>query len=314
LACQIPSFASSDLARIVLSSLIVSAYTFATAREIWTDRRKRGRWRWAAICMPILHGLVFLPPIPLAVMNAGEGALLTNGWIAVFTLETLLYVVGTAFIALMMVKERAESQYKMAAATDPLTGLLNRRGFMERADVLIGRSARKRGGRVSLLMFDLDHFKSINDRFGHAAGDAALRVFAETAQNTLREGDVVGRLGGEEFAALVSGSAAEAAVAAERVRAAFEAAGVMVAGRAMAATVSIGISDARAKACNISHMLAHADTALYAAKEAGRNRVVCAPKEVKASAGAAKSEGHPDAVTTKPDGHLDAFAGIARAA
>ncbi len=203
----------------------------------------------------------------------------------------------------MMVKERAESQYKMAAATDPLTGLLNRRGFMERADVLIGRSARKRGGRVSLLMFDLDHFKSINDRFGHAAGDAALRVFAETIQSTMREGDVVGRLGGEEFAALVSGSAGEAAIAAERVRAAFEAAGVMVAGHAMGATVSIGVADTRAKVCNISHMLARADTALYAAKQAGRNRVVCAPKEVKASAEAAK-----------PDGNADMPAGVARAA
>jgi diguanylate cyclase (GGDEF)-like protein len=314
-ACQIPSFAASDMARIVLSSLIVSAYTFATAREIWTDRRKRDRWRWAAICMPVLHGLVFLPPIPLAVMNAGEEALLPNGWIAVFTLETLLYVVGTAFIALMMVKERAESQYKMAAATDPLTGLLNRRGFMERADVLVGRSARKRGGRVSLLMFDLDHFKSINDRFGHAVGDAALRVFAETAQNTMREGDVVGRLGGEEFAALVSGSAGEAAVAAERVRAAFEAAGVTIAGHAMGATVSIGVADTRAKACNISHLLARADTALYAAKEAGRNRVVCAPKEVKASASAAKSDGKSDTATAKPDRRRsDTSAGVARAA
>jgi diguanylate cyclase (GGDEF)-like protein len=317
LACQIPSFATSDMARIVLSSLIVSVYTFATAREIWTDRRKRASWRWAAICMPMLHGLVFLPPIPLAVMNAGEGALLTNGWVAVFTLETLLYVVGTAFIALMMVKERAESQYKMAAATDPLTGLLNRRGFMERADVLIGRSARKRGGRVSLLMFDLDHFKSINDRFGHAAGDAALRVFAETVQTTMREGDVVGRLGGEEFAALVSGSAGEAAVAAERVRTAFEAAGVTIAGHAMGATVSIGVADTRAKACNIGHMLARADTALYAAKEAGRNRVVCAPKEVKASAAAAKSEGNSDTGATKPDrrrSDTPTPAGVARAA
>ncbi len=79
LACQIPSFAASDMARIVLSSLIVSAYTFATAREIWTDRRKRARWRWAAICMPILHGLVFLPPIPLAVMSAGEGCCRAGG-------------------------------------------------------------------------------------------------------------------------------------------------------------------------------------------------------------------------------------------
>jgi predicted signal transduction protein with EAL and GGDEF domain len=104
-----------------------------------------------------------LPPIPLAVMRAGEGTLLSSGLDRVFTLETLLYVVGTAFIVLMMAKERSESLYKAAAESDPLTGLLNRRGFMERAESLIGRQPRG-NSRVSLLMFDLDHFKLINDR------------------------------------------------------------------------------------------------------------------------------------------------------
>lgn len=280
-ACQFPSFAQSDVYRIVLSSLIVSIYTFATAREIWTDRRKRSRSRsrWAAICVPVLHGIVFVPPIPLAVMRAGEATLLSSGWIAVFTLETLLYVIGTAFIVLMMAKERSESLYKTAAATDPLTGLLNRRGFMERAELLIGRNTRG-GGRVSLLMFDLDHFKLINDRYGHAGGDAALRVFSETIQYTMRDGDVIGRLGGEEFAALVAGSAEEAEIAAERVRAAFEADGAVIVGHRMAATVSIGVADCLARGCNIGRLLSRADAALYASKQSGRNRVTCAPDEV----------------------------------
>jgi predicted signal transduction protein with EAL and GGDEF domain len=212
-ACQIPEFAQSETARIVLSSLIVSAYTFATAREIWSDRRKRRRSRWVAVFVPILHGLVFLPPIPLAVIRTGEGALLSSGWIAVFTLETLLYVVGTAFIALMMAKDRAESLHKAAACTDPLTGLLNRRGFMELAELMMAERARN-GDRISVLMFDLDHFKSVNDRFGHVGGDEALRVFADTIKGTMRDGDVIGRFGGEEFAALVPASADEAAIAA----------------------------------------------------------------------------------------------------
>lgn len=279
IACQLPGFVQSSTMPVVLSSLIVSTYAFATAREIWSDRRKRARSRWAAVCVPILHGLVFLPPIPLAVMRAEEGVtLLSSGWIAVFTLETLLYVVGTAFIALMMAKERAESLHKMAASTDPLTGLLNRRGFMELAGLMVGRRARK-NGRVSVLMFDLDHFKSINDRYGHPVGDEALRVFADTIQRTMREGDVIGRLGGEEFAALVPASAPEASIAAERVRAAFEAAGVVIAGEAMGATVSIGAADAPATGCNIEHMLSRADAALYVAKNEGRNRVVCAPEQ-----------------------------------
>jgi diguanylate cyclase (GGDEF)-like protein len=280
-ACQFSAFAQSDMYRIVLSSLIVSVYTFATAREIWADRRKRSRSRsrWVAVCIPILHGIVFVPPIPLAVMRAGEGTLLSSNWIAVFTLETLLYVVGSAFIVLMMAKDRAESIYKTAAATDPLTGLLNRRGFMERAELLIARHARG-GDRVSLLMFDLDHFKLINDRYGHAAGDAALRVFSETIQYTMREGDVIGRLGGEEFAALFAGSVDEAEIAAERVRAAFEAEGALIAGQQMGATVSIGAADCPAKGCNIGRLLSRSDAALYASKQSGRNRVTCAPEDV----------------------------------
>jgi diguanylate cyclase (GGDEF)-like protein len=277
-ACQIPAFAESDMSRIVLSSLIVSVYVFATSREIWTDRRKRARSRWAAICVPILHGLVFLPPIPLAAMRAGEGTLLSSGWIAIFTLETLLYVVGTAFIVLMMAKERMENVYKAAASTDPLTGLLNRRGFMERADIVIARSARK-GGHVAMLMFDLDHFKSINDRYGHASGDTALRIFAETIRETMRGDDVIGRLGGEEFAALVPETADEAAIAADRVRAAFEVAGLVIDGHQMGATVSIGVADVSANGCHVGRLLARADAALYASKQGGRNRVTCAPDE-----------------------------------
>jgi diguanylate cyclase (GGDEF)-like protein len=287
-ACQVPAFAESGVARIVLSSLIVSVYTFCTAREVWADRRKRSRW--GAVFVPILHGLVFLPPIPLAVMRAGETTLLSSGWIAVFTLETLLYVVGTAFIALMMAKERTESLHKAAAVTDPLTGLLNRRGFMELAELQIARRARQ-GSRVSVLMFDLDHFKSINDRYGHAGGDEALRVFAHTIQGTMREGDVIGRLGGEEFAALVAGSADEAAIAAERVRVNFETAGLVIAGHQMNATVSIGAADVAAAACSIEHLISRADAALYAAKQAGRNRVACAPEEVAPSAGAQAAAG-----------------------
>jgi diguanylate cyclase (GGDEF)-like protein len=302
-ACQVPDFAQSDVSRIVLSSLIVSVYTFATAREIWTDRRKRTRSRWAAICMPVLHGLVFVPPIPMAVMRSGEGTLLSSGWVAVFTLETLLYVVGAAFIALMMAKEKAESTYKTAATTDPLTSLLNRRGFMERADLAIARVARQRG-KVSLLMFDLDHFKSINDRFGHAIGDEALRVFAQTVQETMRGGDVIGRLGGEEFAALVPGSVNEAAIAADRVRAAFELAGGTIAGHQMNATVSIGTADMPAQGCSMARLLARADEALYASKQAGRNRITCAPEE----------HHRPPATVERPAGAVTAPAGLSCAA
>ena len=278
-AGQFPLFTQSGANRVILSSLIVSAYTFLTARELWRDRRKRSRSQWAAILVPVLHGIVFLPPIPLAFMvPAGRGAtLLPSGWMAVFTLETLLYAVGTAFIVLMMAKDRVEYIHKTAAATDTLTGLLNRRGFLEKATALIGRGPA--GGRVTALMFDLDHFKSINDRFGHAIGDEVLRVFAKTIQSTMRESDIIGRLGGEEFAAVLPGTVAEAAKAAERARAAFEIAGVEISGHRMGATVSIGAADGCTAGCHIEQLLSRADAALYAVKQGGRNRVACAPDE-----------------------------------
>src|SRR5262249_60956619 len=91
-----------------------------------------------------------------------------TGWIAVFTLEPMLYVVGPAFIVLVPAKERTVPIQRDAASTDALTGLLNRRGFFAAAHQLVARQA-KRGEPVSVLMFDLDHFKSINDRYGRSA-------------------------------------------------------------------------------------------------------------------------------------------------
>jgi diguanylate cyclase (GGDEF)-like protein len=94
----------------------------------------------------------------------------------------------------------------------------------------------------------------------------------------MRDDDVIGRFGGEEFAAIFLGSANDAAIAAERVRAAFEAAGAIIDGNRIDATVSIGVADGLASACSIEEMLSRADAALYAAKQAGRNRVLCAPE------------------------------------
>ena len=132
-------------------------------------------------------------------------------------------------------------RYKAAAETDPLTSLLNRRGFFAAAAALLaGNKARKTP--VSVLAFDLDHFKSINDRFGHKSGDAVLGLFARTAQTSLRADDVVGRIGGEEFVAVISGTLAEACIAAERVRSAFERAAVAPGGPQIPATVSIGVA------------------------------------------------------------------------
>jgi diguanylate cyclase (GGDEF)-like protein len=282
IACMIPEFVQSVMARIVLSSLIVSVYTFLTAAELWRERRKNLLRRWPAIFVPILHGMVFLCPIPLASalpQDSGVVALAT-GWMAVFSLEVMLYIVGTAFIVLVLSKERAVRVQRNVASTDELTGLLNRRGFIAAARLLSARQAKSKQA-VSVLMFDLDHFKTINDRFGHAVGDEALRRFATVAGTTLRASDIVGRYGGEEFMAVLPSTREAAAIAAERVRAAFEAGAAAVVDCPIAATVSIGVASGEPGA-DIMTMLAAADAALYRAKTNGRNRIEIADELAKA--------------------------------
>jgi diguanylate cyclase (GGDEF)-like protein len=272
-ACTFTDFAQWPAARIVLSSLIVASYTFATTAELWQERRKTLRRRWPAILVPMLHGAVFLFPIPLAsLLPEDQGVVtLSSGWVALFVLETMLYAVGTAFIVLVLATERTMRIHKDAAVTDELTGLLNRRGVLQAAQGLITQQAQK-GEAVSALMFDLDHFKSINDQFGHAIGDRALHLFGVTASASTRATDIVGRFGGEEFVALLPGNLANAKIVAERVRRAFESAGVAVAGCELNATVSVGAASGQ-PGTDIVALLAAADAALYRAKANGRNRV-----------------------------------------
>ncbi|MDR3420698.1 MAG: GGDEF domain-containing protein [Xanthobacteraceae bacterium] len=272
-ACFVPAFASSAASRIVVSSLIVAGYTFLTAAELWRERRKSLIRRWPAAFVPMLHGAIFLFPVALAALAQDNNVSrdLARGWLALFAIEILLYAVGTAFIVLILAKDRTMRAYKMAATTDPLTGLLNRRGFFEAAGSVMRRHCGK-AAPISVLVFDLDHFKSINDRCGHSVGDAVLQLFAAVVRQTMRSTDVIGRLGGEEFVTLLPGSQADAAVAAERVRQAFAAAGILRNGQHIAATVSIGIACGSPSSA-IDLLIARADTALYRAKTNGRDRV-----------------------------------------
>jgi two-component system, sensor histidine kinase LadS len=159
------------------------------------------------------------------------------------------------------------------AQTDPLTGVLNRRSLIERLDAACFR-ARARGLPISLLFIDLDHFKQINDSFGHQAGDACLRAIIEPIHAELRQSDVIGRYGGEEFVVVLSSADAAAAnPIAHRILE--RVAGVCVEGfgEPIRLTCSIGI--AASDTLNVwgEHLIAHADAALYAAKRLGRNQV-----------------------------------------
>src|SRR5580658_7719964 len=116
LACFVPAFALSAASRIVVCAIIVAAYTFLTAAELRRERRKSLIRRWPAVFVPMLHGAIFLFPVALASLGVKS---LATGWIAVFAIEVTLYVVGAAFIVLVLAKDRTVSRYKRAAETDP---------------------------------------------------------------------------------------------------------------------------------------------------------------------------------------------------
>jgi diguanylate cyclase (GGDEF)-like protein len=267
--CQLPSMPPGSNERIALGAIVVSAYTFFIAFELRRERRKSLYSRTAAIVVPCVHAAIFL--IPLA-MQAFLPEAYAASWLTVFALETMLYAIGTAFIVLMMVKDNDVDIYRSAASTDHLTGLLNRRAFLETAHMLCARQADRRQP-VTMMVMDLDHFKSINDRFGHAVGDEVLRVFANVARSSMRGSDLVGRIGGEEFAVIVAEPMEFAERIAERLRASFETAGITIAEQTIGATVSIGAATSYEPVTDIAPLIARADEALYRAKRDGRNRL-----------------------------------------
>jgi diguanylate cyclase (GGDEF)-like protein len=195
--------------------------------------------------------------------------------------------IGMAFGFFWMTTATLSAALEHIARTDPLTRLYNRRAFRDWCDKEQERSLRRKRP-FSLLMIDLDHFKQINDRFGHSAGDGALCAAVERMQDSIRGIDILGRWGGEEFVVLLPGASLDAAlVIAQRLRT--NVGKVSVGGRGelhkleellrspeeiMRLTVSLGVASFRGKGDNIEDMLKRADEALYNAKATGRNRVL----------------------------------------
>ncbi|MEM7020846.1 MAG: diguanylate cyclase, partial [Pseudomonadota bacterium] len=167
----------------------------------------------------------------------------------------------------------AKDEAEYLASTDPLTQLNNRRAFFAQADPVF-KLAKRHNQPLSVVFLDIDHFKRINDSFGHATGDEALKAVANTLRATIRETDIAGRMGGEEFALLLPNTpATDAFQLAERLRQAIEALRLTYAARQLSLTASFGIA-AQHDADTLEGLLSCADTALYQAKSSGRNQVV----------------------------------------
>jgi len=213
------------------------------------------------------HNLLAGPSQHFLAQNPNNAALLLV-FLNIFALFDLA--------SFLMVFERQETQLVRRASVDSLTNVLNRAGFNE----LASRQSRRNGRElrpVSVLVMDLDFFKKVNDSYGHEAGDAVLRAFAQAARTALRPTDLLARAGGEEFWALLPRSnLAEAERIAQRVCDAFRQVRVAFKGQSIAATVSIGVAEANTENETIQAALSRADLALYAAKHEGRDRVVTA--------------------------------------
>jgi diguanylate cyclase (GGDEF)-like protein len=262
--------------RLIVVCTVMAGLCFAAAVEFARDPCERLSSRWPAVIVLVATGAGYLTWLPLTLtMPIGDASLIFySSWFPKVVLIATLGRLVLAFLVLAIVKERQELKQRIDALTDPLTGLPNRRALFEAADRLALHSKYLKGDPISVLVFDLDHFKKINDRFGHRLGDRVLQLFADILAERLETGSIVGRLGGEEFAAILPGAdLAKAGVTAESVRVAFARSAAFFDGVPVAGTVSVGAASHDDIDCDLALLFHRADGALYAAKNAGRNRV-----------------------------------------
>jgi diguanylate cyclase (GGDEF)-like protein len=294
LACLIPGFSENVAYRVVLSSLLLALLLALTAVEFWRGRQEKLPSRWAIIALFASLSAFFASRIALlGVAPYPFGALpMESNWLAAFSLVLILHMIILAVLIVAMSRERLEREQKLKAQTDLLTGALNRHAFVAYGDRLILRHEMA-GKPLCLLLFDLDQFKSLNDRFGHAGGDAILMQFVAVARENIRARDLLFRLGGDEFCCLLPyTNMAQAREIGERVRIGIAAASMDVAGAKVKVTASIGVASAEAFGYSLEVLLHEADMAVYAAKRQGRNKVVVAmPQAVRPRLQAASGTG-----------------------
>lgn len=209
--------------------------------------------------------------------RAPPGGLLDRTLVnTIYMMLTSMQPTFTSIGFLLMYNEAMQSDLKRVARIDPLTGVNNRLALAEKASSLLDRT-RQTGRTFAALMLDADHFKRINDRFGHDGGDKVLLTLVDSIRASLGRRDVIGRVGGEEFVVLSpDATLGEALTLAERIRLAVENAQLWIEGEVQSLTVSIGVTVSQPEDNETEAILRRADIALYAAKRAGRNRVMCA--------------------------------------
>jgi diguanylate cyclase (GGDEF)-like protein len=276
----------TQMREVGLSLVMILIFLFATQAVLAVagpnGRRPPSHWITAGVFgigVPVMVARIVARLIDDQTGSGGAFAA-TRVEQVVYAYTSFVNIVAS-FGFVLMCNDRFNAELARLAAEDPLTGVFNRRTFEQHALTAFDR-ARRDVYPLALLMIDGDHFKRINDEHGHAAGDAALRIYARTFRNVLRPDDAIGRVGGEEFSALLPQcDENEACALGERLRAAIEANVFQHEGRSIPLRVSVGVAavDARGED-DFEALQRRADRALYAAKHTGRNRVVAASAAV----------------------------------
>lgn len=270
-AMAIPMFHGYDGISYIAFNIAAALILFATACEYW-------RWRAeASLLITTLSGLYAFTGLSFllcAVVLIGDRSWIMHhapeNWAETINLiVSLTDIAGIGALSLGLNQVRLARRHKRDAETDSLTGLFNRRALFERAKRL--------PATVSVIVFDIDHFKQVNDSHGHQMGDRVLQRFGGILTTSVRDGDLAARIGGEEFAILLPyASEKSATMIAERVRQSFGEQRFISQNGHFNSTVSVGVSH-MANRADLPHLMRQADAALYAAKRSGRNRVVLYP-------------------------------------
>lgn len=273
--------------------LVASLYVWVCGFTLWQFGQMGGTeapWIHVACLMPV-PSVVFLVPLRQRVTMVAVVVLVTLAsyygpnpehltgpyvWLSVAVLlSTAVLSTAGGHVMYKLTRDNFEARRELyrLATTDPLTGAYNRRHFFEMANREVQRS-RRYGGSVAVLMADVDHFKRLNDTYGHALGDQALAFLADAMRSTLRPPDLLGRVGGEEFAILLPETPSRGAnELAERLCQVVREGSFEHEGTTISMTISAGYATVSRSETDIDGALARADSALYAAKDAGRDRV-----------------------------------------
>ncbi|TVR11509.1 MAG: GGDEF domain-containing protein [Salinarimonadaceae bacterium] len=270
-----PVFAGDPANVFMVSTITLGALAGVVAFEFWRDRADRLPSRYVLIAA---YGVVALSFLFRAVqvtffdgMRIEDGRLQQQEMLVVHLMIAIFHVAGSGAFALSLAYERGAARLRHVATHDSLTGLMNRGAFEAAARERIAR----REGRFAVALLDIDHFKRINDLYGHAAGDAALRACADTCRRALRPGDILARVGGEEFAVIIDDlSMDDAAAAIERIRAAVAAHAIVFGDKRLTLTVSAGLCHSDHSPDTFDALMRAVDDRLYEAKRSGRNRIV----------------------------------------